>query len=68
MEGLLRPTEGTGIGSMDLVKIIYQDTPENLHFAASRGVVQILEKLEGEGKVSHNEEEGTWKVTSKVML
>jgi endoribonuclease LACTB2 len=68
MEVLLRSTEGNGLGSMDLVKIIYQDTPENLHFAASRGVVQILEKLLVEGKVSHNEEEGTWAPTSKAVL
>jgi endoribonuclease LACTB2 len=68
MEVLLRSTEGTGIGSMDLVKIIYQDTPENLHFAASRGVVQILEKLHGEGKVEHNEDDGTWMPTAKAVL
>jgi ribonuclease/clavin/mitogillin len=68
VEVLARSTEGLGLGSMDLVKIIYQDTPENLHFAASRGVVQVLEKLEGEGKVHHNEEENTWSLKTKASL
>lgn len=36
---------------MDLVKIIYCDVPESLYPAAAGGVVQILQKLEREGKV-----------------
>jgi ribonuclease/clavin/mitogillin len=68
VEVLARETEGKGLGSMDLVKTIYKDTPENLHFAASRGVVQVLEKLEGEGKVHHNEEENTWTLKAKASL
>jgi endoribonuclease LACTB2 len=68
MEVLLRSTDGDGLGTLDMVKIIYRDTPENLYFAASRGVMQILEKLLTEGKVSHNEEEGTWMPTSKAVL
>jgi ribonuclease/clavin/mitogillin len=58
----------SSLGSMDIVRVIYQDTPENLHFAASRGVVQILEKLVAEGKVVHSEEENTWALTSKALL
>jgi endoribonuclease LACTB2 len=57
-----------GIGALDLVREIYRDTPENLHFAASRGVVQILEKLVGEGKVVHDEEENVWFPTKKAVL
>jgi ribonuclease/clavin/mitogillin len=68
VEVLARGTEGEGLGSMDLVKIIYQDTPENLHFAAARGVVQILEKLVGEGKVQHNEDSNTWALTERAFL
>lgn len=68
VEVLAHETEGQGQDPMDLVKVIYKDTPESLHFAASRGVVQVLEKLKGEGKVSHNEEENTWKLTSKASL
>lgn len=39
-------------GVMDLVRVIYKDVPEELHQPASGGVVQILRKLEGEGRVS----------------
>jgi ribonuclease/clavin/mitogillin len=59
---------GGGLASMDLVRMIYQDTPENLHFAASRGVVQILEKLLAEGKVVHDEEQNTWMPVEKAVL
>ena len=38
--------------SMELVKVVYRDVPEDLHVAAADGVVQILRKLEGEGKVA----------------
>jgi ribonuclease/clavin/mitogillin len=68
IEVLGRGTEGEGLGSMDLVRIIYQDVPENLHFAASRGVVQILEKLVDEGKVHFHEEAGTWSLERKAVL
>lgn len=44
----------------DLVKIIYKDIPVNLHDAAERGVVQILEKLVREGKVEKTE--GKWQI------
>lgn len=57
-----------GVASMELVKMIYQDTPENLHFAASRGVVQILEKLLTEGRVVHDEEQNTWMPVEKAVL
>ncbi|PKS10873.1 hypothetical protein jhhlp_002630 [Lomentospora prolificans] len=36
---------------MDLVKVIYNDVPTELHVPASRGVMQILTKLEGENRV-----------------
>ena len=39
------------VSVQQIVKIVYKDTPENLHEAAAKGVVQILEKLKGEGKV-----------------
>ncbi|KAI5460253.1 beta-lactamase-like protein [Mariannaea sp. PMI_226] len=38
--------------AMGLVKVIYKDIPENLHQAACGGVLQILLKLETEGRVS----------------
>ena len=45
----------------DLVKVIYKDVPENLHDAAERGMVQILEKLLKEGKVKRTED-GKWQI------
>jgi ribonuclease/clavin/mitogillin len=68
IEVLGRSPEGTGLGAMELVHIIYKDIPENLHFAALRGVVQILEKLAGEGKVHHNEDTDTWTLNRKAVL
>jgi len=37
---------------MEMVKIIYTDVPENLHEPAERGLLQVLRKLEGDGKVA----------------
>jgi glyoxylase-like metal-dependent hydrolase (beta-lactamase superfamily II) len=67
-KGTAGAQDGAGLASMDLVRMIYQDTPENLHFAASRGVVQILEKLLAEGKVVHDEELNTWMPVEKAVL
>jgi endoribonuclease LACTB2 len=62
-------TGGEGWAPMDMVKIIYEDVPESLHFAAARGVMQILEKLAGEGKVCFNNEKGdTWSLNRKAVL
>ena len=50
----LRRGEGTETASwtvLEVVKAIYSDVPEELHPAASAGIVQILHKLEAEGKV-----------------
>lgn len=68
LEVLARGTEGEALGSIDLVRIIYQDVPDNLHFAAARGIVQILEKLAAEGKVYHDEEADTWMLNKQASL
>ncbi|KAI7523181.1 hypothetical protein KC331_g18821 [Hortaea werneckii] len=47
--------------SMDVVKVVYKDYPENLWVPAEGGVVQVLRKLEGEGRVKLLEN-GNWKV------
>lgn len=46
--------------AMELVKIIYKDVPETLHPAAAGGVIQVLQKLDKEGKVSL--EDGRWRL------
>ena len=51
-----------------IVKIIYADVPKNLHEAAGKGVLQILEKLVGQGKVVHREDEDRWQIGGKSAL
>lgn len=51
---------------MDLVKVIYSDVPESLHPAAAGGVVQILQKLQREGKVSLGGER--WRLNDRSPL
>ena len=53
---------------MDIVKIIYKDVSENLHFAASRGIFQILDKLLNEDKVHHDTDKDTWMLNKKAVL
>ncbi|KAF1956861.1 Metallo-hydrolase/oxidoreductase [Byssothecium circinans] len=48
--------------AMEIVKVIYKDYPEGLWAPAERGVLQILAKLEGEGRVVEGGE-GTWVVS-----
>lgn len=68
VEVLGRSEEGKGMTVMELVKVIYKDVPENLHLPASRGIFQILKKLEGEGKVQHDEQSDTWILVRKAVL
>jgi len=49
-EGGVGGGEG-GWSSMGIVKVVYKAYPEGLHGPAEGGVVQVLRKLEGEGKV-----------------
>lgn len=60
--------EGKGMSVMEIVKVIYKDVPENLHLPASRGILQILEKLRGEGKVSLDEGTDLWSLNRKAIL
>ncbi|KAL4729640.1 hypothetical protein ACLX1H_004061 [Fusarium chlamydosporum] len=46
--------------AMELVEVIYKDVPRDLYPAARGGILQILGKLEGEGRVSHDGEK--WKM------
>lgn len=54
-------------GSMEMVKVIYKDVPENLHIPAEGGLLQVLRKLEGEGKVEKGDS-GKWRLGQKAVL
>ncbi|PTB62510.1 Metallo-hydrolase/oxidoreductase [Trichoderma citrinoviride] len=42
--------------AMEIVKVVYKDVREDLHMAACGGVVQMLAKLEQDGKVRQTED------------
>jgi ribonuclease/clavin/mitogillin len=54
--------------SMDIVKIIYKDVPENLHIPAHGGVMQVLKKLEVEEKVAQNPKTERWSIRDRAAL
>ncbi|TVY84340.1 Lactamase-like protein ptaB [Lachnellula suecica] len=54
--------------SMEIVKIIYKDVPENLHLPANGGILQILRKLKEEEKVSEDEGAGKWRIKDRAAL
>ena len=60
--GVLKEGE---MGSMEIVKVIYKDYPESLWEPAEKGILQILSKLKGEGKVGG---EKTWSISGKSSL
>ena len=51
---------------MELVKVVYKDVPETLHAPAANGAVQILRKLESEGKVAQGRDE-KWTFAGKAQ-
>lgn len=53
--------------AMEVVQVIYTDVPRALYPAACGGVIQILEKLEGEDKVSRHGRDG-WRLRDKPTL
>jgi ribonuclease/clavin/mitogillin len=58
--------EGKKWTPIELVKRIYKDVPESLHLPASRGVLQVLIKLEDEGRVVGGD--GQWWVEGRSAL
>ncbi|KAL2045494.1 hypothetical protein N7G274_001922 [Stereocaulon virgatum] len=62
----LRKT-GNEATPLELVKVVYEDVSESLHEAAANGSLQVLQKLEGEGKVVLNGN-GKWQISGKATL
>ena len=52
---------------MELVKVVYKDVSESLHVPAANGALQILRKLEAEGKVAHRPH-GRWQIADRGMF
>ncbi|EOA89915.1 hypothetical protein ACJQWK_02558 [Exserohilum turcicum] len=65
LDVLAADESGSGMSSMDIVKVIYKDYPESLWQPAERGVLQILGKLKQEGKVTG---ETKWSLSGKASL
>ena len=63
---VLQATE-MGVSPMEIVKTVYKGYPANLFEPAARGVLQILKKLEGEGRV-RDEGADRWQMTRKATL
>jgi len=67
-------SENSGVGpqdfaswtAMELVKVIYRDVPETLHHAAAGGVIQILKKLQAEGKALVDNDR--WRLSDRSAL
>lgn len=59
-------TAGKEWDSMEMVKVIYWDVPVHLHEPAERGLLMVLAKLKGEGRIV--ERNGKWKVGEKATL
>lgn len=51
---------------MEIVKIVYKEVPENLHEPAARGVLQILQKLAGEGQAVQSADGHRWQIAEKA--
>jgi glyoxylase-like metal-dependent hydrolase (beta-lactamase superfamily II) len=54
--------------SMEIVKVIYKDVPENLHLPANGGIQQILRKLEEEDKVVEDSTTDKWRLKRRPAL
>jgi endoribonuclease LACTB2 len=62
--------------SLEMVKVIYRHYPENLWEPAERGLLMVLNKLKGDGKVIHvtgqegggGAEKGRWRASEKATL
>lgn len=59
--------DAEGWRSMAMVRIIYKEYPENLHGPAEGSLLQVLRKMEMDGRVRRCGD-GSWKLTEKAAL
>ncbi|KAA8649751.1 hypothetical protein EYZ11_001670 [Aspergillus tanneri] len=62
------PERKPSMSPIELVKVIYRDVPESLHLPASHGILQVLMKLEAEGRTTHDTKTGKWRLVDKSTL
>lgn len=53
--------------SMEMVKVIYKDVPENLHEPAEHGLKLVLQKLKDDGTVAQTAG-GKWRIGERAIL
>ena len=61
-----KQTGTTSWKPIELVQVIYHDVPESLHLPAQGGVIQVLQKLEKEGRASQDNDK--WTLTNHPAL
>ena len=65
--GGLEVVSGKEWTSWEMVKVIYRHYPENLWQPAEGGLLMVLEKLKGDGKVSKSDQ-GKWSTNGRSAL
>ena len=60
-----RPT--AALTPIEIVKVVYKDVPENLHEPAEKGLLQVLRKLERDGKVAQVSR-SRWQIQGRAAL
>lgn len=62
----LQSTKGKSQSAMEIVKVLYKDVREDLHFAAEHGVKLHLQKLKQDGLV--DESDDTWRMCTNSRI
>lgn len=65
--GVLSGEGEQGWTSMEMVKVIYHEYPESLHGPAEGSLLQVLRKLDNDGRVRKGEN-GRWRLVERASL